>query len=154
MAPFGSPWPHEAPRGASWPLQSTKGPKRESAPFSQPRGQNENRPPPSTKGAKTRIGPLSQPRGPKDKMRICPLRQRNGSTRVCVGLRCSTGDQTKSHSLYIKKCIHLTPDRPPHGAATRSFCQIVESITDCPTIKNEAHATATKAMLNLSNKMF
>ena len=119
MAPFGSPWPHEAPRGASWALQSTKGPKRESAPFSQPRGQNENWPPPSTKGAKTRIGPLSQPRGPKDKMRICPLRQRNGSTRVCVGLRCSTGDQTKSHSLYIKKCIHQTPDRPPHGAATR-----------------------------------
>ncbi len=30
-----------------------------------------------------------------------------------------TVDQSKSHSLYFKACIHQTPDCPPHGAATR-----------------------------------
>ena len=30
-----------------------------------------------------------------------------------------TGDQTKNLSLYFNKCIHQTPNRPPHGAATR-----------------------------------
>ena len=121
VAPRASTRPHVAPRASTWSLVALGALKSNSLQvFIDLWVRFEIRDRIAVDWFQTQSRRVNQPRGQNESQ---PRQSTREPASLRVGLWCSTGAQTKSQSLYIKKCIH-PPDRPPHGAATRKFIHV------------------------------